>query len=106
MHVIKPGLWQQGYTTEVVCTGHGWGDNGCGAVLSVEVTDLFYIALLDQDGSDNGDRLALFACPQCSAQTTVDGVPANVLYRLPNQKDWRPYDPNDDDPDDYERRHY
>jgi hypothetical protein len=84
MKILKSGRWREGYTAEVECTGHGWGDDGCGAVLLLEVCDLFGTPLLDQDGRESWERLALFICPQCGNRTEITDVPVGViLHSLP-----------------------
>lgn len=66
MRVLKPG---KAWTKEVTCTGFGNGDGGCGAVLEVEIEDLFQTSNTDMAGDT--DYFTTFRCMECKLLTDI-----------------------------------
>ena len=92
MKVIKAGRKQKGWSTEQECTGYGNGLGGCGALLLVEVSDV-YITL--RCCLHETDVFYTFRCP-CGVETDLRSVPqvvreaAEKRYRAEHDgKDWR-----------------
>ena len=67
MKVLKPGT---GWHIEVVCTGKGNGDGGCGAKLLVEKDDIYKTRSVDRDGFS--DNYFTICCIQCGIETDID----------------------------------
>lgn len=74
MKVLKPGkpLWPKQKT----CTGEGNNGGGCGAVLLVEVADLFRTGRHPYDGSH--EYYVSFECPECGRLTDIDDCPVPI----------------------------
>lgn len=69
MKVLKPGgLIPK--TAEVVCSGNGSNNNGCGATLEIESSDIEMMG----SGMDNYDSEPCIECPVCKAVTIVTGL--------------------------------
>lgn len=80
MRVIKAGREQQGWASEVGCTGAGNGGGGCGAILLVDESDLFRTSRSCYDGSN--DHFSTFRCASCGVLTDVEEVPGNISRSL------------------------
>lgn len=74
MKIIKPGRQQQGWSTEVTCTGSGNGNGGCGALLLVEIGDVFET---QSNCRDETTYYTTFKCP-CGVLTDLPNPPAHV----------------------------
>lgn len=87
MRVIKEGRPQRGWSKELECTGQGNGGGGCGAVLLVEIGDVFETTRCCRD---EVDRFVTFRCESCGVLTDIDGAPPNVWTEAFRQRDkWR-----------------
>ena len=87
MKVLKEGRPQQGWSTEVVCTGMGNGGGGCGALLLVEQPDLFKTYRVCRDETDT---FITFKCGACGTLSDLSEhrPPHSVQRALPSQSDW------------------
>lgn len=67
MRLIKKGCDNPNFGKEVTCKGNGLGKGvgGCGAILHIVPSDVFYRYLGD------GDYNAWYECPECRAKTPV-----------------------------------
>lgn len=72
MKILKVGKNNQ-WSRECKCTGKGNGGGGCGALLLVEATDLYYTYSSHYDGSN--EVYITFCCTQCQVQTDIDNIP-------------------------------
>lgn len=72
MKVLQKGRPQKGWAQEVVCTGHGNGNGGCGAKLLVEQADVF---LTYSQARDETDVYNTFICGACKVPTDLGHVP-------------------------------
>ena len=81
MKVIKPGDGRRGWAKQYTCTGRGNGGGGCGAVLLVEIGDLFHTS---RSCYDETDYFPTFACVECGVKTDIPEVdlPAGTVVRL------------------------
>jgi hypothetical protein len=87
MKVLEKGRTQKGWSTEIVCTGAGFGGEGCGAKLLVEQPDLYTV--LDGTGYAEGlNFAAAFTCSECGVETKLGEIPTQVLRKLPKRIDW------------------
>lgn len=82
MKIIKKGRKQKGWSKEFACTGKGYGNGGCGAILLVSKFDLYEVRSYDYTGDYSTH--AVFTCPCCLVETIVD-VPSSILYNLPSK---------------------
>jgi hypothetical protein len=87
MKVLEKGSGQQGWSTEVRCTGVGNGDGGCGAFLQVEQLDL-YRTFRSCMGKET-DTFVTFTCCECGVETDIEGYPRSKVGNLPSRADWR-----------------
>lgn len=85
MEILKPGREQKAWPKKFTCTGKGNGSGGCGALLLVEKTDLFYTQEFEREGG--GTRHAGFECPQCKVLTDIEDN--KFLSQLPHYHDWK-----------------
>lgn len=69
MKVIKKGREQVGWAKEFTCTGNGNGGGGCGAVLLVEINDIYQTHHYDHGGGH--DIFNTFRCPECRVETDI-----------------------------------
>jgi hypothetical protein len=67
MNVLKPGVEGGLWKEEVLCTGGGNGNDGCGATLEVQAGDLFHTASTDMTGST--DDFITIECVLCKKWT-------------------------------------
>jgi hypothetical protein len=82
MKILKKGRGQKGWTKEFTCTGKGNGGGGCGAVLLVELGDLFQTSSSDYGGDT--DYYVTFKCCQCGVKTDIpDSVSPKRAIELP-----------------------
>lgn len=65
MKVLKPGKPRFEWDRNLVCTGDGHGDRGCGAVLLVDASDLYKVTY-------TSGIFVTFACIECGAETVVN----------------------------------
>lgn len=84
MKVLKPGRKQQGWSTEVACTGNGNGGGGCGALLLVEEGDIYITQSSHYDGST--DTYTTFRCTACGVETDIEDVPGHVREKVRTKK--------------------
>ena len=70
MKVIKKGRPQTGWAKELACTGAGNEDGGCGAILLVEIDDV-YETSSTFCGRDR-TTYNTFKCPECGVETDID----------------------------------
>jgi hypothetical protein len=93
MKVIKKGRPQKGWAKEFTCTGKGNGNGGCGALLLVEIGDVFET---QSQCRDETDYYVTFRCGSCGVLNDIDNPPSEVrtaaqqqkaLWRNPN---WKP----------------
>lgn len=92
MIIIKEGTLQKGWAKEFECTGKGNNSGGCGAILLVEVDDLF-----ETSSSSMGESsyFTTFQCKQCGVLTDIKGSDVPYFDRLgnhlvlPKQNVWR-----------------
>ncbi len=68
MRIIKKGRAQKGWAKEFECTGAGNTGGGCGAVLLVEMADLF---MTESHARDETTCYVTFECPSCMTWTDV-----------------------------------
>lgn len=93
MKVIKKGRPQTGWAKEFTCTGRGNGDGGCGAILLVEIGDVFQTT---SSCLHEVDYYVTFRCPECKVLTDIPGAPAEVREAAKRQSalwhdpDWKP----------------
>lgn len=93
MKVIKKGRPQKGWAQECKCTGAGNGGGGCGAMLLVEIGDVFET---QRNCMHETDYFTTFRCPECQVLTDISDVPANVRDAakaqrgLWNDPNWKP----------------
>ena len=81
MEIIKPGTKKQkAWAKNYKCSGSGNGGGGCGALLRVEVTDLYYT----RSGCGRDDyetTYVTFTCPQCLVKTDIKpGISSGIHY--------------------------
>lgn len=67
MRLIKAGRVQKGWAKELECTGFGYDDGGCGAILLVEERDLHGTRHIGSDKS-----WAVFKCCACGVCTDIE----------------------------------
>ena len=67
MKVLETG---PGWSMQVICTGKGNGDCGCGARLLVERGDIYLTHSYDYGGGH--DIFYTIKCPECSVETDID----------------------------------
>lgn len=84
MKVIKQGRQQAGWSKELECTGAGNRGGGCGAILLVEIGDLFYTMV---NVRDETDYYVTFKCSECGVLTDVKDSPIHAI-QLPSKKEW------------------
>ena len=84
MKILKPGRMQTGWAKEKECTGEGKGGGGCGALLLVEVGDLFRTEACHQS---DVDRFVTFKCGACGVLTNIEDAPVHLM-ELPTYKEW------------------
>lgn len=75
MQVLEKGRPQKGWSKEIVCTGAGNGNGGCGARLLVEQDDLFKTT---SSCRDEVTTYITIRCSECSVMTDL----ANNEYGL------------------------
>jgi hypothetical protein len=75
MKVIKKGRPQRGWAKQITCTGKGHGRGGCGAVLLIEESDLFYGERWIM-GREHDDWV-YFVCSECGVSSDVNGYPGD-----------------------------
>jgi predicted RNA-binding Zn-ribbon protein involved in translation (DUF1610 family) len=85
MKVIEKGRPQKGWAREFWCTGAGNGDGGCGALLLVELGDLFQTTSCHMG---EVDYFVTFKCPDCGVLTDIDRSPF-CAASLPKQHEWK-----------------
>jgi hypothetical protein len=87
MKVLKPGRAKSGWADEFECTGAGNNVKGCGALLEVEMSDLFQTGRHCYDGSS--EYFVTFKCGHCGALNDIpdDKQPCRY-YDLPARRDW------------------
>lgn len=94
MKVIRKGREQKGWAKEYTCTGAGNGNGGCGAVLLVEIGDVFET---QRNCMHETDFFTTFRCPECQVLTDIE-VPGHVRAAASEQRGlW--HDPNWKRPD-------
>lgn len=87
MKVIKAGRPQQGWARELTCTGKGNDGGGCGALLLVEIGDVFET---QSQCRDETDYYVTFRCPECKVLTDIDNPPSAVQAAAKKQaRMWR-----------------
>ena len=69
----------QHWAVQIMCTGKGNSDNGCGAVILVEESDLFNTTTVTTVQTS-------FHCTECKANTDIDNVPESIFNRLPSRR--------------------
>ena len=69
MKVLEPGKKDGGWSGEYRCTGAGNGSTGCGAMLLVELNDVFRT---ESSARDEITRYLTFRCPECGMMTDID----------------------------------
>lgn len=86
MKVLQPGTGQKGWAKEVKCSGAGNGNGGCGALLLVDVSDLYqtYSSCMGRDEEWH----ATFQCVECGVLTDIKDYPgsARSLPKMPSSK--------------------
>ncbi|MFA6050003.1 MAG: hypothetical protein WC761_02295 [Candidatus Paceibacterota bacterium] len=81
MKVLKKGRKQKGWAAEQECSGAGNGGGGCGALLLVELADLFHTGSSSYDGSSESN--VTFECMECGVLTDLcKEVTHNIPYRI------------------------
>lgn len=75
MKIVKEGRPQKGWAKEYTCTGVGNRGGGCGAVLLIELADLFRTELCSMG---EVDLFVTFACSSCGVLTDIKGAPVNA----------------------------
>lgn len=90
MKVMKKGRSQKGWAKEFRCTGAGNGGGGCGALLLVELGDLFRT----YSGAGGEDEFFItFQCVECGVNTDIKQYSADAppVYarNLPSFDAWR-----------------
>lgn len=87
MKVIQKGREQRGWSVEAKCTGAGNGNGGCGAVLLVEIGDVFET---QRNCMNETDYFTTFRCPECGVLTDLAPVPGHVRDAGRAQRDkWK-----------------
>jgi hypothetical protein len=76
MKVLKAGTNKKGWAKELICSGEGNHDGGCGSLLLVEFADLYKTC---SHSLDETDTYITFQCPSCGVETDIKNVP------IPNQ---------------------
>jgi len=75
VQVIKEGRKQTGWSQQLECTGAGNGGGGCGAMLLVEIGDVFET---QSSCRDETDYYVTFRCQCCGVLTDIKGAPGYV----------------------------
>ena len=89
MKILRKGRPQTGWAKEYTCTGAGNGDGGCGAVLLVEIGDVFET---QRNCMHETVYFTTFRCPECQVLTDIN-VPGHVRDAAKKQRGlW--HDPN------------
>lgn len=70
MQVLKKGREQKGWSKEFICTGKGYYEGGCGAMLLVSAEDVTCMHLSCM-GESSGTKFS-FECPECGVQTEIE----------------------------------
>lgn len=88
MQVLRKGCGQVGFSMERLCTGKGFEDGGCGALLLVEEGDIFFT---ESHARDETTRYESFQCPECGVRTDFEQgeVPDRIRLNLKHFKDWQ-----------------
>jgi hypothetical protein len=87
MKIIEAGRPQKGWAKEFECTGSGNKGGGCGALLLVEIGDLF---ITESHARDETDTFITFECIACGVWTDIpsNDAPKNTHNFLP-YKQWK-----------------
>lgn len=87
MKILSPGSAQTGWTVETKCTGKGNGNGGCGALLLIEIGDVFET---QSQCRDETDYYVTFRCEGCGVLTDLDDVPRHVQAAARAQREkWK-----------------
>jgi hypothetical protein len=70
MKVLEPGKTKEKWTIQHRCTGWGHGDDGCDALLEMEITDLRYRPGVYDEKSESEPEV-MFKCPCCGKVTSL-----------------------------------
>lgn len=85
MKVIEKGREQRGWSEEIICTGAGNGNGGCGAKLLIEQPDLFHTI---HQVKDETDYFVTFECCECGVLTDIKNSPFSPRS-LPHRSKWK-----------------
>lgn len=95
MKVIKSGDGRKVWKGQLVCNGQGHTGSGCGALLEVELSDVFKTGG-GQDISGVGeDVFYTFRCMECDALTDLTKKHEQAVqqlsseYKLPFYSEWK-----------------
>lgn len=83
MKVLKKGRNQKAWAKEFECTGNGNKGGGCGALLLVEITDIYLTFSSHYDGSNETYRT--FSCPICKVETDIASSTSLPTFEFPNK---------------------
>lgn len=80
MKLVKKPISDQGWATEIKCTGNGNGGKGCQAIFEITWNDLRYYPGSDSNSWVSSDPAVIFKCPICSTSTDLkrDQYPNHV----------------------------
>lgn len=85
MKVLESGNPHGAWKKEIVCTGLGNGNDGCGAKLEINASDIFHTAHFDYGGG--ADHYMTIECVECKKWTDLksNDAPAGVKRSVMNQ---------------------
>lgn len=94
MKIVKPGREQKGWAKEYECTGAGNNGGGCGAVLLVEIGDLYRTF---SHARDETSVYITFTCAACGVETDVKKSDVPSRDHIPDKKDHPLYKKEEED---------
>lgn len=86
MKVIKKGRKKvvKPWSREYECTGKGYRDDGCGAILLAITDDLYTIRRYYSE--DSNPPIVTFTCPECGVETEASG--GRDMNKMPSKAEW------------------